>query len=60
MYPRKEKIYSACVSKHNSNREKQVALLVIPSGEGWPYFLVKKLSALLRGVTSNTAVTFIV
>ena len=40
---------SAYVSKHNSNSEKQVNLLMIPSGEGWYYLAVKnKLSALLR------------
>ena len=39
---------SAYVS-HNSNSEKQVNLLMIPSGEGWYYLAVKnKLSALLR------------
>ena len=26
---------------------------MIPSGEGWNYLAVKKLSALLRGITSN-------
>ena len=34
---RKVKIYPACVSKHNLNREKQVILLMIPNGEGWHY-----------------------
>ena len=29
LYAKKEKIYPAYVSKHNSNREKQVALLMI-------------------------------
>ena len=28
-----KKIYSAYISKHNSNRNKQVNLLMIPSGE---------------------------
>ena len=39
------------VSKHNSNCEKQVILLMIPNGEvrRWHYLAVKKLSALLRG-----------
>ena len=36
-----------------SNREKQVILLMIPNGEGWHYLAVKKLSALLRGITSK-------
>ena len=34
LYVKKEKIYPAYVSKHNSNREKQVVLLMIPNGEG--------------------------
>ena len=32
----------------NSNREKQVILLMISNGEKWHYLTVKKLSALLR------------
>ena len=44
----KKKIYPAYVSKHNSNDEKQVILLMIPNGEGWNYHAAKKLSALLR------------
>ena len=46
-------IYHACVSKHNSNPVKQVILLIIPNGKGWHYLAVKKLSALLRGITSK-------
>ena len=37
LYAKKEKIYPAYVSKHNSNCEKQVILLMIPNGEGWHY-----------------------
>ena len=33
LYAKKEKIYCAYVSKHNSNREKQVTLIMIPNGE---------------------------
>ena len=33
LYAKKEKIYLAYVSKNHSNREKQVILLMIPSGE---------------------------
>ena len=33
LYAKKGKIYPAHVSKHNSNREKQVILLTIPNGE---------------------------
>ena len=32
-YAKKEKIYPAYVSKHNSNRQKQVFLLMISNGE---------------------------
>ena len=36
----------------NSNREKQVILLMIPNRKGrWHYLAVKKLSALLRVIT---------
>ena len=53
MYAKKEKIYPAYVSKHNPNREKQVILLMIPNRGEWHYLGVKKLSALLREVTSK-------
>ena len=33
LYAKKEKIYPAYVSKHNSNHEKQVILLMIPNRE---------------------------
>ena len=42
LYAKKEKIYLAYVSKHNSNREKQVILLMILNGEKWHYLAVKK------------------
>ena len=35
------------------NCEKQVILLMIPNGEKRHYVAVKKLSALLRGITSK-------
>ena len=50
MYAKKEKIY---VSKHNSNCDKQFIFLIIPNGEEQHYFAVKKLSALLKGITSK-------
>ena len=31
---KKEKMYPACVSKHNSTREEQVNFAMIPNGEG--------------------------
>ena len=53
MYANKENMYSAYVSKDNSNCEKEVIILIIPNREGWHYLAVKKLSALLRGITSK-------
>ena len=51
----KRKYISCLCWKHNSNCEKQVILLMIPNGEGqwWHYIAVKKLSALIRGITSK-------
>ena len=54
------KIHPAYVSKHNSNREKQVTLLVIFSGDRYQYLAGKKLSALLIGITSNIKAIYIV
>ena len=53
MYAKKQKIVSAYVSKHKSNHKKQVNLLIISNGEKWYYLIVKKLLALLRGITSK-------
>ena len=54
LYVKKEKIYCAYVSKHDSNREKQGILLMISNREKiWHYAVVKKLSTLLRGITSK-------
>ena len=60
---KKKKIYPAYVSKRNSNREKQVILLMISNGEKqheaksegrrWHYLAVKKVLALLRRITSK-------
>ena len=52
MYGKKENTYPAYVWKYNSNCEKQV-LLTIPNEEKRHYLAVKKLSALLRGITSK-------
>ena len=51
----KKYIYAACVSKHDSNHEKQVIFLMISNRQkGWYYFLaVKNLSVLLRGIISK-------
>ena len=59
-YAKKEKKYPAYVSKHNSNHEKQVIILMITNGEAWHCLVAKKLSALLIGITSNIKVIFIV
>ena len=53
MHAKKEKVYSAYVSKNNSNHEKQVILLMIANGKWWHYLAVNKLSALSRGITSK-------
>ena len=50
---KKKEVYLAYVSKHNSNHEKQVIILMIPNREGWHNLAVKKLLALLRGITSK-------
>ena len=46
-----KKKYILLISKHKSNREKQVILLMIPNAEGWHYVGVKRLSASLREIT---------
>ena len=48
LYAKKEKIYPAYVSKHNSNREKQVVLLMIPNGKRWHYLEVKKTISVIK------------
>ena len=48
-----EKIRLAYKSEHNFKRENQVILLMITDGKKWNYLTVKKLSALLRGITSK-------
>ena len=51
LYTKKEKIYPAYVSKHNSNREKRFILLMISNREKWHFPAVKKLFPLLRELT---------
>ena len=46
-------IYLAYISNRNLNHESQIILLMISNGEGWDYLIVKKLSALLRGILSK-------
>ena len=48
-----EEIRHAYKSKYNLKHENQVILLMITDGEKWHYLAVKKLSILLRGITSK-------
>ena len=48
-----KKLEIAYKSKHNLTREKQIILLMISDGENWHYLVVKSLSGLLTGITSN-------
>ena len=48
-----KKVNIAYKSKNNLTREKQIILLMISDGQKWHYLVVKSLSGLLRGITSN-------
>ena len=48
-----KKIEIAYKSKYNLIREKQIILIMISNGEKWHYLVVKSLSGLFTGVTSN-------
>ena len=48
-----KEIEIAYKSKHNLTRETQIILLMISNGENWHYLVVKSLSGLLTGITSN-------
>ena len=48
-----KKIEIAYKSKYNLTIEKQIILLMISNGEKWHYLVVKSLSGLFTGVTSN-------
>ena len=48
-----KKVEIANKSKHNLTREKQIILLMISNGENYHYLVVKSLSGLLTGITSN-------
>ena len=48
-----KKIQLAYRSKYNLIYNKQIILLMITDGEKWHYLVVKNLSGLLRGITSN-------
>ena len=53
LYAKKDKNYSAYVSKVKSKREEQVILLTIPNKKRLHYIPVKSLSTLLRGIASK-------
>ena len=48
-----KKINIAYKSKNNLTQGKQIVLLMISDGQKWHYLVVKNLSRLLRGITSN-------
>ena len=48
LYAKKKNIYPAYVSKYNSDREKQVILLMIPNGEKWNDLAVKKTISIIK------------
>ena len=48
-----KKVEIAYKSKYNLTREKQIILLMMSDGEKWHYLVVKSLSGLFTGVTSN-------
>ena len=48
-----KKINIGYKSKNNLSHERQIMLLMISDGQKWHYLVVKNLSRLLRGITSN-------
>ena len=48
-----KKIEITYKSKYNLIRDNQIILLMINNGENWHYLVVKSLSRLLRGISSN-------
>ena len=48
-----KKINIAYKSKKKLTQERQIILLMISDGQKWHYLVVKNLSGLLRGITSN-------
>ena len=64
MYAEIKEIYSSYVSKHNSNREAQVILLIIPNkkkceirskGRKWHYLAVKKTINIIKRKNFKTS-----
>ena len=48
-----KKINIAYKSKNNLTQKRQIILLMISDGQKWHYLVIKNLSRLLRGITSN-------
>ena len=48
-----KQVSHAYLSKHSSDKNNQVILLMTTNGKKWHYLSVKELSALLRGITSK-------
>ena len=48
-----KKINIAYKSKNNLTQKRQIILLMINDGQKWHYLVVKNLSGLSRGITSN-------
>ena len=48
-----KKIEIAYKSKYHLIRDNQIILLIISNGENWHYLVIKSLSGLLRGISSN-------
>ena len=55
---KKKKIYPAYVSKHNSNHEKQVILLMIANGEKWHVLQQKIISIIKRNNIKNNGISW--
>ena len=47
-------VYPTFISKHNSNYEKQIILLMIPTGEGWLCLGVKVIFDVIKGNNDKT------
>ena len=48
LYVQEMNIYSTFISKHNSNHEEQIILLIISKALAWHYLAVKELPGLLK------------
>ena len=53
LYVKKLKIYLTYISKFISSHENQIIIFMIPKLERCQYLITERLTALLRGMTSN-------